>query len=190
METVKRIIIMVSERPRYRSWFPDLNKLLLQLWVHVSMTALSAQWLAQRLHLAGIQEICFLGGLMHDIGKVAIICAIDEMRKTRSIEKKTFDEALQELIEDNHCQIGYEIMKRWEIPDVYCQIARDHHKEEFAADDLPLMVVRIANKCSSLTENQPAEQLMESPESQTLNIDETTLLELQKILGIHKATTA
>ena len=190
LQMVKRIVCMVSEHPRYRSWFPDLNNMLIKLWVHVSMTALSAQWLSQRLHMTGIQEICFLGGLLHDIGKVAIICAIDEMRKTRSIEKTTFQETLQEFVADNHCQIGYEIMKRWDIPDVYCYISRDHHNREFAADDLPLVIVRLADKCSSLIENTPASQLAETPEAQTLNIDEATLLDLQKILGMHIANTA
>ena len=193
VEIVKQIVIMASERSRYRSWFPDLNKMLLHLWMHVSTTALSAQWLAQRLHMRNIHEVCFLGGLLHDFGKLAIICAIDEMRKTRSIEKPMSEEALQEFITDNHCQIGYEIMKRWEIPDVYCQIVRDHHNANFAAEDLSLVVVRLANNNTSLTNNEDAEEeqpLLKAPEAHALNIEEATLRELQKILGIYRANTA
>ena len=191
VEIVKRIVILVSERARYRSWFPDLNKTMVHLWLHVSTTAMSAQWLAQKLRMNSIQEMCFLGGLLHDFGKLAIVCAIDEMRKTRSIDKSMSEEALQEFIAANHCQIGYDIMKRWDIPDVYCQIARDHHKEEFAAEDLSLVVVRLADSSSMLTnEDQPAQILSEAPEAQVLNIEESTLLELQKILGIYKANAA
>jgi len=189
-QMVKRIVSLVSERPRYKSWYPDLNNMLIQLWTHVSMTALSAQWLSQRLHLNAIQEVCFLGGLLHDIGRLIIICAIDEMRKTRNIEKTVPIEILDEFITDNHCRVGYEIMKRWEIPDVYCLISRDHHEPEFSADDLPLTIVRLANSCSSQTENIPASQLSETPEARALNIDEDALLELQKTLGMHKAMTA
>jgi len=190
LEIVKRIVVMVSERARYRSWFPDLNKMLIQLWTHVSTTAMSAQWLSQRMRLASLQDVCFLGGLLHDIGKLAIIYAIDEMRKNRSIEETMSSAALQEFIAANHCQIGYEIMKRWEIPDVYCQIARDHHNEEYAVDDLSLMIVRIANSGSSLLDEDPSVSILSKiPEAQALNIDETTLQELLKIIGTHKANS-
>ena len=191
MQKIKRIIILVSERVRYRSWFPDLNNMLIHLWMHVSITALSAQWLSQRLYLTGMQEICFLGGLLHDIGKLAILRTIDEMRKTKSIKNAISSEALQEFIVTNHCRIGYEILKRWDIPDVYCQIARDHHNQEFAAGDQSLVIVRLANNSSSLNENDThaVPLLLETPEVHALNINEDALLDLQKTLGIHKAAS-
>jgi len=190
-QMVKRMVILVSERARYRSQFPDLNKMLVSLWLHVSMTALSAQWLSQRLRLAGMQEVCFLGGLLHDMGKLIILCAIDEIRKNGIMETNMSNDALKEFITANHCRIGYETMKRWEIPDVYCQIARDHHRQEFAAEDHSLIIVRLANNSSLLIDEEQAMPLLvETPEVQLLNIEETILAELQKTLGIHKSTAA
>ena len=166
--------------------------MLVSLWLHASTTALSAQWLAQRLRLTGVEEVSFLGGLMHDMGKLIILCAVDEMRKTGIMKKTISYDELQEFIMDNHCQIGYETMKRWEIPDVYCQIARDHHRLEFAAEDQALVIVRLANNSSSLLNNEDelVPFLAETSEVQALNIEEATLTELQKTLGIHKATAA
>jgi putative nucleotidyltransferase with HDIG domain len=186
-QSIKRIIILSSERVRYRSRFPDLHKMLIKLWLHVSVTALSAQWLAQHLRMTGIQEVCFLGGLLHDIGKLIILRAVDEMRKTGKIEKTMPDEILNEFIMENHCDIGCEIMKRWEIPDVYCRIALEHHKETLSAEDLPLMIVRLANNSSSLKDdNEALAFLSEAPEAQALNIEESTLLELRKTIGAHQ----
>ena len=130
-------------------------------------------------------------GLLHDMGKLINLCAIDEMRKTGSMGKTIPDEALQEFIMDNHCQIGYETMKRWEIPDVYCQIARDHNRLEFATEDQALVIVRLANNSSLLlNEEEMVPFLSVTSEVQALDIEETTLLELQKTLGIHKETAA
>lgn len=187
MPMVKRIVIMVLERGRYRSWFSDLNTMLINLWTHVSTTAVSAQWLAQRLRLSGIEEVCFIGGLLHDIGKLAVICVIEEMRRKEHIGRIMSREALQEFITDNHCRIGYQIMKRWDIPDIYCMIAGTHHEQEFDAYNLPMVIVRLANNCSSLSEeSMPISQLLETPEAQALDIDEPVLSELQKIIETYK----
>jgi len=191
-QAVKRIVLLASERARYRSKFPDLHKIMLRLWMHVSMTALSAQWLSQRLRMTNIQEVCFLGGLLHDIGKLVILCAIDEMRRTGNISKMMSDEALKEFLSDNHCRIGYQILKRWEIPDVYCQIARDHHKRDYSAEDLAMVVLRLANNSSTPQDGDKAALplLSDAVEAQALNIEESVLLELQKTLGIHFSNAA
>ena len=194
MQQLRRIVILVSERARYRSQYPDLHRLLVLLWQHVSTTALSAQWLSTRLRLTGIREVCFLGGLLHDIGKLVILRTIDEVRKIEDPNTVLSTEVLQEFISSSHCQIGYEVMKLWEIPDIYCQIARDHHKLDIPTDDLPQAIVRLANSGSLLLFKEDLDDslanLAKTPAARLLQVDEDLLLELQETLEEHRATAA
>jgi len=194
MQQVRRIVVLVSERRRYRSQYPDLDGLLVGLWEHVSATALSAQWLSQRLRLTGIREVCFLGGLLHDIGKLVILRAVDEMRRKGEAGTPPSPEKFREFISASHCQIGYDVLKRWEIPDIYCLVARDHQKQGVPADDLTLAIVRLANT-GSLRVFEGADEdsllrLTKTPEAKRLGVDGDLLLELRETLEGHKAAAA
>ena len=67
-QQMRRLVILVWERARYTAHDPELRDMLLKLWPHACTTALAAQWLSKRVRSTGIEEICFVGGLMHDIG--------------------------------------------------------------------------------------------------------------------------
>lgn len=194
MQQMRRIVMLVSQRAKYRSRYPDLHKMLLALWQHTSMTALSAQWLSRRLHLTGIEEICFLGGLLHDIGKLSLLRALDEMRETAGQHPDVSPAALNDFMAVNHCRIGYSLLKQWNIPEIYCQIARDHHQAQFPAGDLTMAIVRLANEESRRlhpgAEPGHAAGLAISPEAATLKVTETLLEELHCMLEEHLTMAA
>ena len=104
-------------------------------WRRDLYTAVSSRELA-RLHQQCDPDEAFLGGLMQDIGMVAmfrvlgakyvqaITLAAGDHRKLPKVERDTF--------EIDHADIGAEIARRWKFPDQFISCIQHHHHAERA----------------------------------------------------------
>ena len=186
-QQVRRLVILASERTKYSAHHPDLHRMLKELWRHASTAALASQWLSKRLRSTGIEEICFLGGLLHDIGKLVILRAVDEIKKNEEVNLQISGKNLKDILQTAHCQIGHRMLQDWNVPEIYCQIARDHHSAEIPSGDLPLAIVRLANEGSRKL------GLGLDPDSSLVlaeTLEATLLDELTEMLGGHLASAA
>jgi len=192
-QQMRRLVILVWERAKYSAQDPDIHTMLRKLWPHACTTALAAQWLSKRVRSTGIEEICFLGGLMHDIGKLVILRAADEIKKSAKDASSYSCEVIFDLLQSAHCELGYRLLFSWNIPEVYCQIARDHHSEEHS-EDLPLAIVRLANEGSRKLglglDPNPELNLSNTPEANMLQVSEKLLSELEEMIENHLSIAA
>jgi putative nucleotidyltransferase with HDIG domain len=193
-QQMRRLVILVSERNKYKAQHPDLQSMLLNLWQHASTTALGAQWLSKRLHSTGIEEICFLGGLLHDIGKLIILRAVDEIAKSQDGSLPASRDTIVEILVAAHTQIGYRLLQKWNVPEIYCQIARDHHRGDLSSGDLPLLIACLANNGSRKIglglDPQPSMDLALTPEANLLHVGDVLLSELESMLQEHISIAA
>jgi HD-like signal output (HDOD) protein len=109
-----------------------------QLWANDIATALIAKRLAQRFFPAKT-ELAFLGGLMHDVGKLFMLQrAGEEYRRVLglvSTKAMPFCQAEEEVFVFNHCEAGQLIGERWNFSPELTHIVRYHH-QPFTAEDL------------------------------------------------------
>ncbi|MEI6669938.1 MAG: HDOD domain-containing protein [Acidobacteriota bacterium] len=183
---VARLVVLASERNRYTARQPLLRVMMTRLWAHASACGQAAEWLARRLGHRSFEQEAFVGGLMHDIGKLYLIRVLDEMVATSDRPLATPEQFLLELLNVAHADQGHRLVSGWNLPSLYCGIVRDHHSEDPPATDVPQLLVRMANRsCHKLgigLKSEPSLVLAVLPEAAMLMAGEVLLAELEVLL--------
>jgi HD-like signal output (HDOD) protein len=185
---VAMLAMAVSQRSLYLTRSPLLSYYTEKLWQHAFASALSSQWLANHSGCKQQADDAFMAGLLHNIGQLVILRVIDELSANKQMTSSQMPENLvKELLDSNmHNAQGYVLMKRWNLPDEYCIVARDHHKEPYDSDNALLVIVRLADQaCEKLgigLHGDPNIALAALPEAHTLGLGEIALAEVEILL--------
>jgi HD-like signal output (HDOD) protein len=174
-------IIMMGQKNLYRSPNKLINGYLESLWKHASACALGTRWLLQKTAYKELAQEGFLAGLLHDIGKLVLLKILESLQ---SSEQTVLSEAfILEILESMHAQQGYGFSERRNLPETYCRVIRDHHREDFDQSDALLMAVRIVNQTCrrvGLGINHDSSLVLCSlPEVHIMGITEIKLAELE-----------
>ncbi len=185
MQEVGRLALLVASRNQFRSKDPTLNLLMKQLWQHSVGSALGVRWLARRCKFDELEPHAFFAGLFHDIGKLFVLMVVDQMRE-KDKNLPVTPALLMESMATLHAEQGYKLMKQWNMPDEYCVIARDHHRNDYDDKNYLLVLVRLANlACKKLgigLEKDDTIVLSAREEAHLLNLSEIDLAELEILL--------
>jgi putative nucleotidyltransferase with HDIG domain len=110
--------------------FPCRNRARQELWSHDVATALTARMLAERLCPAK-KDLVFLGGLMHDIGKLLLLQRVtpEYIKILDEVEKQglSFCAAEEDLFVFNHTEVGQLIGEKWNFSPELIYMIRNHH---------------------------------------------------------------
>lgn len=75
------------------------------------------------------QEEAFLGGLLHDLGKLAALQCVGQVAAPAA---KLDPAALEALLFEVHCEVGAAIAAAWKLPAALSEVMRHHHDPESA----------------------------------------------------------
>jgi len=183
IKEVSNIVTLITLQHNFQSKVPTVHKIMGKLWRHSVGCAIGASWLAKETGFQTISHETFIAGLLHDVGKLFILKAIDDMKTTGEIENSPSDTVMDEVMQNLHADQGYSLLKHWNLPEKYCQVARDHHAQEYDYTDFLLVLVRLANHMChkmgiGLCED-PSVVLMETSEANQLQISEVDLARLE-----------
>lgn len=138
---IKTLALAASLESFYRRM--DLTEKM--LWEHSIGTAIAAHILSKKLHYHA--EDAFIGGLMHDIGKVILNNQLNEtfseIVQVAYNEDIPFAEVEKEMLGFTHAQVGGLMVKKWNLSRELEEAITYHHSPE-TVDPLEVEVLKFA----------------------------------------------
>ena len=156
------------------------------LWQHAQGCALGARWLAGRCGYLTIADQAYFAGLLHDIGKLVLLAAMQTVASDSALEMDLSEALVLEVISTMHVERGLRLFDEWNLPEVYRTVVSEHHAEDLDTQNTIVALVKLANKgCRKIglgLKQAPDIVLPTSREAQFLGIDEIALAEFEIML--------
>ncbi|MCG8592677.1 MAG: HDOD domain-containing protein [Proteobacteria bacterium] len=186
VKKVAQLALLISQKQHFRVKTPEYAPYVEAIWRHSVAAAMGAQWLAEKLRLADIASKAFLCGLLHDVGQLFVLRVVDDLRQSKRHRFDPSESLVLEVLSAMHTECGEELMRSWNIPELYCDVVRHHHDRDFDERDELLVLVRLIDQaCNKLgigPHPDPDRVLSHTPEAQVLRVSDVVLAELEILL--------
>jgi len=157
-----------------------------ELWRHSVLCALSAQIIAKKTQAVKLEE-AFVGGLLHDVGKVVLNVHVapqfQAILALAELDEMPFHEAERLILGFDHAEVGRRVAEKWNLPTPLCMAIGAHHQADLEGDTAGLTAVIQAADAACYVENSLL--LAPDPRSQcpaaaleTLNLAQADLDEI------------
>lgn len=128
-----------------------------RFWEHSFVCGLAARTIARDLHIA--PDIGFMGGLIHDIGKLIMLETFaDDYGPERWMTELSNEDTLQEELQIHsftHDMVGGQLLKKWLFPENLITAVAYHHRPGEAVKEKALAhVIQLADILSFYCCNQ------------------------------------
>ena len=141
---ISNLVMAASQANLHTSGIPVVNDIMRELWLHSHACAVGCWTVAMATHHRDIADKAYLAGLLHDIGKLFILKAMERI----SLDGFAFElerNIILEVFTTMHVELGCRLMDHWNIPAVYKTVVADHHLEHVMTHNILLDIVRQVN---------------------------------------------
>jgi HD-like signal output (HDOD) protein len=135
--TLRSLVVTASTRSLFPTDQTNIGLWGQSQWQHSIECGLASRRIAKSIRYADPEE-AFIGGVLHDIGKVVILLKMPEayrrIRKEQLSEKGNALEAENEILGIDHTQIGEMLLQQWNVPQGLSASVRFHHYPQNAGE--------------------------------------------------------
>jgi len=132
----------LTTKELFSSHLPQLDDILRKQWEHALATGYCAEQIARKIALSSSEDY-FTMGLLHDIGKLLLLSILQDLARNRALPSQ---EEIDEILTLHHAVFGAELLKRWNFPLPFIEIAFFHHDMDYLRQCAKgLLVVGFAN---------------------------------------------
>lgn len=165
MEAIKNLVLSASILDMFKGKEFD-QEYQEQFWRHSLATAFGSRLLARKLKARGIvdPDTAFSAGLLHDIGKIIMVCFLPkeyaQVREAKIADPVAQDHTIEtRVLGYDHAQVGALLAQQWKLPHKLSEAIVHHHcPENSPPEDAVAYVVHIANFVSQKTFSDRLEQ--------------------------------
>lgn len=166
--TTKSLILSTSMQAYFFRNNPGMQTWGQPLWQHAAECGAAARRIAVAVGYDD-PEKAFVGGVLHDIGKlVLLLVSGNTYRRIQSLKKRDSlcdHEAEKKLLKTDHMEIGELLMEKWNMPSSAKACVKSHHHVEGAGTEPNLVrIVAYANHLSHL-HGAPFQWFVSDPEA-------------------------
>ncbi len=114
-------------------------------WRHSTLSAFLSKSLSLRCSRSDFAEEAFIAGLLHEIGQAAML-SVSAEEYSKALEAAELKAMSLETIEEqmfatNHREVGGALLKKWNFPDIYVDVAREHETLNITSPHKPLIII-------------------------------------------------
>lgn len=145
MKEIFVLVVTLAQKNLYRSSNKYYGSLMQKLWEHSLGTAMACRWLSSKINCRDKADSLFMGGLLHDIGKLVLLKIVEEVGN--GDEKSTVrvsESLMEEMLASMHTNVGATLLEKQKLPGVFCRMAQDHHLEDDDEDEA-MDILKTAN---------------------------------------------
>ncbi|MDH4028106.1 MAG: HDOD domain-containing protein [Nitrospirota bacterium] len=111
-----------------------------EVWLHGLGCAVAAKALACKSRDLGLQEKAFIGGIIHDIGKLLIFenmpAEMDRIMEMSSFDRTVdYGEIEKDVLGFTHADVGAYVAEKWLFPPELTGTIKYHHRPELNKED-------------------------------------------------------
>jgi HD-like signal output (HDOD) protein len=177
------IIMKELHQKNFRSSHPMIRPYQIRLWNHSVSCAIGSLWTAKYLSMDELLPKAFIAGLLHDMGKLYLLTAIEKIFQSKTAEFKPPPQLIDKILDNLHSAMGYNLLTKWHLPEKYRVIARDHHTDEYDISNMLLLIVRLVNRvCIKMEDDSSKTDLsgiISSKEADILGMPEIGVAQLE-----------